>query len=484
MPTSHASIAGTITLLLAASATYAGTSIRLTHPAQSPRPPLAVHIERVKFRVPENRRHPNGRKLTLSYIRIRSSTARPGPPIFYLAGGPGGSGIVDMEAPRFYPYRRWLALGDIIAVDQRGTGGSTPSLACPQGYQATASAPAERANVLTAYRAAATRCAAYWRARGVDLSAYTTEANADDVADLARHLGLTRIRLFGASYGSHLGLSIVRRHPQLVDRAVLGAIEGPDDTVKLPDDAQRQLGRISDAMAADPITATTFPDFRRYVTELVARVDHAPIAVARPQGPPLLVTGFDLRLLLADMIGRRGEIEHLPAVLGPATKGNYLPLANAVAKEVRAGDLSAMGAVMDCASWVSAARLKRVLGEAPHTLLGTAPDFPLPDWCDTWGITPLHDAFRSPVKSNVPVLFIAGDLDGQTPPSNAEQARQGFRNGRLFLVHRAGHDPSLFLSSPELFDAITRFMGGLNGGDRRFDAPPLHFDLPTSGTAR
>jgi pimeloyl-ACP methyl ester carboxylesterase len=427
------------------------------------------------LQVPESRARPDGRQITLAYVRLRGPAALSGPPIVYLAGGPGSSGLAGVEAERFAPYYRWLALGDIIAIDQRGTGQSIPSLTCPQGYQAPTSAPADASHVLAAYRAAARTCADHWRGQGVDLGAYTTEANADDVADLARHLGLGQIRLFGASYGSHLGLSILRRHPGLVERAVLGAIEGPDDTIKLPADAERQLDQIGQAMAADQALASALPNFRRQIGALVARADAAPIPVARPGGPPLRITGFDIRLVLGGMIGRRADIERLPAVFAPALAGDFQPLADAVEQNVRTSELSAMGAVMDCASFVSVERLKRVRDQEPHTLLGMTLDFPLPDWCDAWGVGPLPDAFRSPVKSDAPVLFIAGDLDGQTPPANAEAARSGFRNGRLFVVHDAGHDSSLFLSSPELFDAITSFMAGGVTTDRRFIAPPLRF---------
>ncbi len=355
-------------------------------------------------------------------------------------------------------------------MDQRGTGASTPPLSCPKGFRTRSKATDTRASFLAGYRGVARRCAAVWRQRGVRLAAYTTEASADDVADLARQLGYAHIRLFGASYGSHLGLSVIRRHPTLVERAVLGAIEGPDQTIKLPAVADAQLDRIGRAMHDDAATARVLPDFARFMRDLIRRADAAPLVVGTDR-----FSGFDLRLLLGGMIGRRREIEQLPALFGPATRGDYRPLAKAVARDVRQAEVSAMGAVMDCASWSSPERLALVRRQVPRSLLGTALDFPLPDWCSAWGVQPLPASFRTPVTSTVPTLFIAGDLDGQTPPASAEAARRGFRNGRLFLVHRAGHDSSLFLSSPELFNAIAAFMAGDDTADREFNAPPLHF---------
>jgi pimeloyl-ACP methyl ester carboxylesterase len=429
-----------------------------------------VRITRGTVFVPEGRDGRPGHPIALAYLRLHGTAPATASPIVYLAGGPGGSGIADMTAPRFATYRRWLAFADIVALDQRGTGASMPSLGCPAGFGARRGAADTRASFLAAYRQVARRCAAYWHRQGVLLAAYTTEASADDVADLARQLGYARIRLFGASYGSHLGLSVIRRHPALVERAVLGAIEGPDQTIKLPAAADAQLNRIGAAIREDAATARVLPDFAGFVRDLIRRADAEPLAVGVDR-----ITGFDLRLLLGGMIGRRSEIEQLPALFGPAAHGDYRPLAREVAQGVRQADVSAMGAVMDCASWASPARLSTIRQQAPGSLLGTALDFPLPDWCDAWPARPLPAAFRMPVVAAVPTLFLAGDLDGQTPPASAAAARQGFRNGRLFLVHRAGHDSSLFLSSPALFDAITAFMAGSDTPDREFDAPPLHF---------
>ncbi|MBL7537478.1 hypothetical protein, partial [Escherichia coli] len=57
--------------------------------------------ERGFFEVPEDRRDPLSRKIKLGYVRFRSTAARPGPPIIYLAGGPGGEGSGAATGPRF-----------------------------------------------------------------------------------------------------------------------------------------------------------------------------------------------------------------------------------------------------------------------------------------------------------------------------------------------------------------------------------------------
>ena len=51
-----------------------------------------VDAEMGEIRVPENRSKPDSRKLAIRFVRFKSTSPNPGPPIVYLAGGPGGAG--------------------------------------------------------------------------------------------------------------------------------------------------------------------------------------------------------------------------------------------------------------------------------------------------------------------------------------------------------------------------------------------------------
>ncbi len=64
--------------------------------------------------------------IALRFVRFRATTDDPGPPLVYLAGGPGGSGIGSARGRRFELFMKLRQLGDVIAWDQRGTGVSEP----------------------------------------------------------------------------------------------------------------------------------------------------------------------------------------------------------------------------------------------------------------------------------------------------------------------------------------------------------------------
>src|SRR5918997_754913 len=80
--------------------------------------------------VPENRSDPQSNLIELAFVRFKSTAKNPGPPIVYLAGGPGGSGIGTATGSRFPLFMALREIADVIAFDQRGTGHSKPNLGC------------------------------------------------------------------------------------------------------------------------------------------------------------------------------------------------------------------------------------------------------------------------------------------------------------------------------------------------------------------
>src|SRR6476659_1833764 len=63
--------------------------------------------------VPEHYGHPAGRKITLAFLRLKSTSRQPGPPVVYLAGGPGGSAIHLAKGPRGRVFLAMREAGDV-----------------------------------------------------------------------------------------------------------------------------------------------------------------------------------------------------------------------------------------------------------------------------------------------------------------------------------------------------------------------------------
>ncbi len=52
---------------------------------------------------------------------------------------------------------------------------------------------------------------------------------------------------------------------------------------------------------------------------------------------------------------------------------------------------------------------------------------------------------------------MSGTLDGTPPPRNVEEVRKGFPNSFHVLIEGAGHGDELFVSSPQIKDAMLEF---------------------------
>jgi pimeloyl-ACP methyl ester carboxylesterase len=442
--------------------------------------------------VPVDRRDVGAGLAEVAFVRLRSTSPRPGAPIVYLAGGPGSSGIANLRQGRATTrvLLRLREVGDVIVVDQRGTGLSVPTLGCPGTVQLALDAVPSAAEVGQARRQSVEECAAFWRAAGVSLAGYNSEQSADDIADIREALGYERMSLIGGSYGSHLGLIVLRRHGREVDRTVFTGIHAPSDyPVYLPSALDRQLLTVHEAVKADSALSRHIPDFLALVRELGERLDRAPAQV-RVKDPlsddsvTIVVGKRDLHAAIGSGLGLRGYrgyILQLPANLHALSEGRWEWLGNMAVSWRRSvgGESTAMAGAMTCAAGVSGERLARVQREGMGSLLHDDQREALEvDECTLWGVQPLGDDYRMPVHSDVPTLLISGDLDAFTPPEQADSVMQGLSRGRHLLIRGGAHDwVSVFDEAPGVLDAVVEF---LRGGDPALSevALPLRLTPP------
>ena len=415
--------------------------------------------------VPEKRSDPESNLIELAFVRFKSTAKNPGPPIVYLAGGPGGSGIGTARGERFPLFMALREIADVIAFDQRGTGFSKPNLTCIDRLALPLNVAPTREAAIKDLRANARDCAFYWHnVQRVDLTAYNTNESADDLEDLRKALGANQISLWSISYGTHLAFATMRRHPTSIHRAILAGTEGPDHTYKLPGNIQKHLEDLAAVIKADPQVGKEVPDFLGLMKSVFDRLDAEPqtVEITDPQTKlkvKVIVNKFVMQFIVANNIGTT-VTARFPALFYRAAKGDFTNPAQVWLNQSRSGIGSAMSYMMDCASGQTAARREQIAREAKGTLLEDIFNFPFPDVCTEWNAPDLGDEFRAPLKSDVPVLFISGTLDARTPVSNAEEYRKGFSNSTHIIIEGAVHSDPLFLSSPKIKEGMMEFLRG------------------------
>ncbi|MEM7199679.1 MAG: alpha/beta fold hydrolase [Planctomycetota bacterium] len=438
-----------------------------------------ITLDYGRIEVPENRRRVDAPSISVAYVVARSPREDAGVPVFFLAGGPGGSSIESVKGMVTGGGGRLFDLlgGDFVGIDQRGVGLSQPNLESPTLFGADVHEPGDPARQREILSEVCRAEAARWREQGVDLDGYNTEESADDIDAVRQALGYEKIALWGGSYGSHLALATIRRHEAHIARALLVGPEGPDHTVKLPSYAQTGLERIGELVAADGALAERIPDFMALVAQVLDRFDGESMDV-EVDGEPVGISKFDVQQWLAARIGRSAqEISTVPAALVALAEGDASGVARDLLEERRtSGVYTAMGMAMDAASGMSKARAARIAAEADDCLLGDVVTHSYAAVAEAWGVRDLGDAFRGPLDAEVPVLIVVGDLDARTPEVNARELAKELPNAHVLVVENAAHQVPM--GFPELREAWSTFLCGGEVSVSRIVAPPLRFAMP------
>jgi pimeloyl-ACP methyl ester carboxylesterase len=421
-----------------------------------------VAAELGEIEVPENRARPDGRLLRLKYVRFRATTATPGAPIVYLAGGPGGSGIDTARRERFPMFMALRAVADVIAFDQRGTGLSNDLPPCDSGVRVPLDRPSTPQGLTRTMREAAEVCRRFWAERKVDIAGYTTAESAADLDALRQALGASKITLWGISYGSHLAFAALKRMEPGIDRVVIASGEGLDQTVKMPAHTDAFFARFGAALrAANPGAAT--PDVPALMRRVHDRLDReparAPVKDAAGAAVTLAIGRYDVQLVAASSIADPPSTVRLLKMYEAMDKGDFTaPAQILLAMASDSIKMRGMPEAMDIASGISDAQLAAVEKQAMTSLLADALNFPMPHLRGQLGVADLGDAFRAPVTTAVPTLLVMGTLDGRTYLEAQPDNLRGFSRHHRIDVENAGHN--VWMTSPEIAPAVIAFLKG------------------------
>ena len=422
----------------------------------------SLDADRGLLMVPSCRKLDESPAIALSFVRVPARRDHGLAPLLVLAGGPGAPAIGSFETGFFEHVERFAEICDVVTFDQRGANSALPNLDNPAPPRYDLDAVLTRAAFLDAQRASARQLAAYWRERGVDPNDYNTIESAHDVNDLRRALGVPKINLHGASYGSHLGLTVLKQHGEHVDRAILCIVEGLDDTHKLPANTDRHFRHLGDLARTDRNLKGEFPDLVSEIAEVLDTFERQPQTVNFANVDAHTPVGkFAVQLVIGNALGSIRAIRELPSFVRQLAKGDLATLARRVERQLTGSGIHGMQLAMDYASGASAERSRSIEAQRRDALLDDSFNLPFPFVGDALGVDDLGRDFRAPVQSDVPTLFCAGTLDGRTPIANAEAARRGFTHSHLVVVEGATHEtPALLL------DHQTEF---LQGKDPRVD---------------
>jgi len=407
------------------------------------------------LRVPENHAAPQGRSITIAFHVLRATGPTRAPdPVLVLLGGPG-----DAASPRLGALVAAHAAvnreRDVVLVDQRGTGRSSP-LPCASGsdddlqsYMDFLDATAVR-DCIAAVRASA------------DAARYRTRDFVADLEALRRALGVRQWHLHGTSYGSRIAQQYMARHAESVRSAILvGAV--PFE-LAMPaafgEDADRAFTMLVDACTADAACRDAFPRLRAETDSVARRLTRAPATVTVPHpasGAPAAIRftraafGEAVRATLYTPAGAAV----LPIAIHEAYAGDYRAIATAHLRRQRTiarEGWNGLYLAATCPEDVARLDRQAVLAANRETLLGEYRARQHVAACALWPAGAEVGDWPPNPRITVPVLLIVGDADPVTPPRWSSTSARTMLRHRLVVVPGGAHG---FAGMPDL-DCLTR----------------------------
>ncbi|MCC7074003.1 MAG: alpha/beta fold hydrolase [Deltaproteobacteria bacterium] len=418
-------------------------------------PAAPSELECGRLNVPVLNAEPAGARTSIFVARQRSRAFPSGKAVFQLAGGPGGSavsqsGIIELLMPGL------LDEHDLVYVDQRGTGYSG-YLECPGGFPELRDEWQRCADALAE----------------LPLEGFGSVEAAHDVDRVRRALGYSSLSLRGGSYGTRVGLEVLRQHGDVVDAAALDGVDPPDNdffgwTLQKTNVGIELL--LTDC-TADPACVAVAPDLRADVESRRAALATAPRPI-RVSGAADVEDDGLFVLALGCLVEDSYWRSRVPRAVHFAAAGDH-DLWNGLLSELfgvsvvdradLAGSYVAPGlyTIVNCTeSLPNAGGLDRLRTIAATLQWGDGHLLELAEACAALPALPIDDDLFAPVASEVPTLLLSGAAEIQTPP-----ALSTLTNARHVIIPHATHSTMVTPCGASLIEAFLQSGGDVAGLD-------------------
>ena len=419
--------------------------------------------------VPENRAVGSDTTIKLAVARVRALGSPVGLPIVFGEGGPGSTGFLSANVANIPTRAPILQNHDYVFFSQRGTSKADPSLQCPD-YNAVlleaavaGKTPEEtRADRKAAFQA----CVDGFTAAGVDFSAYNTNENAADVADIVKALGYDKVIYEGASYGTWLGQEVAKQYPDILAGLILDGVT-PLTATKWPDISDyTSLKKVWAACAADAACNAAYPDPEGVLTQIVTDLDATPqpVDVTLPDGTTTTVQVNGAIAMEALFNGiNRNTVKTLPSLVYRMKDGDFqYTLSGLLPGYLLPGENArAMHFAVNCSDDpVTDADATKAGVDAPYATLLAREVQEGADACAILGVPQLPDSSDQPLTSDIPTLLLQGGLDPATPVAGGDEVAKGLSKVTNAVIPAGTHVQGL---TPCGVQIIASFANDPNG---------------------
>lgn len=416
--------------------------------------------------VPERHANPGGPTIRLPVAVLPASGSNPKPdPLFVVQGGPGGSAFEIF--PFILPNSQIASGRDIVMINQRGTQFASPELLCEEvfdGVAELADKPYEEGVQIALDQLR--ECHQRLTEAGIDLSAFNSLENAHDIEAIRRVLGYETYNFYGVSYGTLLGLHVLREHPEHLRSVILDGVLPTDINfiTEIAASKERAFNAMFEYCLSDPACRVEYPGLEDRLAAIVDRLNEEPVQLELQDSDTgerakARLDGDSLVDLLFQAFYLDDPYALIPFAIAQAESGDYLfleQLWSLVAFDRTFSE--GMYHSVICSEEIQGDLGTISTGEQDPTLNRRAAEDiqSYLDICEIWGVAPLPGQVNEPVTGEVPTLLLSGYFDPITPPNFAEQAASTLANGFNITDPTGSH--SVAFDDPCTFQIVQDFL--------------------------
>ncbi len=413
--------------------------------------------------VPAHHDRPGSATLELFVARMQPDPGPPDPePVLSLGGDLGVASDYSTLGLQVDGLGR-----EVIVLDARGTGRSSPSLGCPEVEalpHPPVESPVDDPRTRTEFLAAITACHDRLVSQNVDLTAFDLQEMAADAEDLRIALGIDRWNVLALGTTSRIALEYLRSYPDHLRAVVLDGAEWPgvDPFVESVEGTRYAIDQLVSTCEAAPQCRRRAPHLAADIEWLFRRFYERPVVSDIATVPDIDRTGRVLMdggwfgvWLRARLSGIRPPGTFVPNAIDDLAGGSEDAIALQAARLL--GRQLCQGFLPNCwtqlvFSWgihlsvmcrdvlpfTDRGPLGELVAGDPAFLeaFGRSPHL---EACSAWEAGHGDPVVATPVRSDVPTLVIVGRFDPFGSLPYAEQGTSTLTNSHIVVSPVTGH---------------------------------------------
>ena len=420
--------------------------------------------------VPEEHANPDGPTIRIPVGILRATGINPQPdPLFLAQGGPGGDAF-DLFSI-YLPQSPLLLDRDLVVINQRGTIYAEPDLRCTEitdGMGELLGLSLEEGTVF--YNELLQACYQRLETEGVNLSAFDSIENARDMEAVRQALGYDKFNFYGVSYGTLLGLHLMREHPEALRSVILDGVVPTSSNfiASLPENENRVYEELFATCAGDASCAAEYPNLEQRFQTVVDELNTNPITLILTdpdtgEKHEALVDGVTFVDVVYQLLYFPEAYAMFPKLVANAESGDFVFIQET-------WPLFSFDRTSSYGMYYSVICAEDADFDPAATAVTVYPPFianglqdelqSYLDACELWPVELLPATVDDPVVSDIPVLLMSGRFDPITPPNFAEEAAQTLPNSTHVVDPWASH--SIAFNDECVDDIMSRFLANPN----------------------